>query len=498
MSPFISPMPKRLRRNQLFSDQAFINDVWIGAEMIGRAGFAVLDPATGECLAHVPDLSVADARLAIRAAHDAFPGWRDLTARSRSLVMRRWFDLITENLEDLALILTFEQGKSLAEARAEISYGASFVEWFAEEAKRVYGDVIPAPLANQKIVILKQPIGVVAAITPWNFPVAMITRKIAPALAAGCTVVVKPSDETPLSALALARLAQEAGFPKGVVNVITTRNAEGVGRELSENPMIRKVSFTGSTQVGKILMKQSSSTMKKLSLELGGNAPFVVFEDADLDLAIEGAIASKFRNSGQTCVCTNRFFIHEKIYEQFANRLAGAARQLKLGHGVEPGVQQGPLINLAAVAKVENHIQDALDKGAKLLCGGQRSQRGDLFFEPTVLTEATVQMKFAQEETFGPLAALIRFESEDEVINWCNETEVGLAAYFYSRDVARVWRVAGALEVGMIGINEGLISNEVAPFGGVKESGQGREGSKYGILDYVETKYLMFGHLESK
>ena len=468
------------------------------AETEANAEFPVFDPATGECLALVPDLGVVDAGRAIQAAHEAFAGWRDLTARSRSLVMRRWFDLIIANLDDLALILTFEQGKSLAEARAEISYGASFVEWFAEEAKRIYGDIIPAPLVNQKIVVLKQPIGVVAAITPWNFPIAMITRKIAPALAAGCTVVVKPSEETPLSALALARLAAEAGFPKGVVNVMTTRQAEDVGRELSQNPLVRKVSFTGSTQVGKILMKQSSSTVKKLSLELGGNAPFVVFEDADLDLAVEGAISSKFRNSGQTCICTNRFFVHEKIYDQFATRLASAASQLTLGHGIESNVQQGPLINLAAMLKVETHIQDALDQGAKLLCGGKKSERGELFFEPTVLTEATVQMKFAQEETFGPLAALIRFESEEQVIKWCNETDVGLAAYFYSRDIGRVWRVAGALEVGMIGINEGLISNEVAPFGGVKESGQGREGSKYGILDYVEMKYLMFGHLEAR
>ncbi|WP_186204874.1 NADP-dependent succinate-semialdehyde dehydrogenase [Burkholderia gladioli] len=476
-----------LKDPSLFRQQIYLAGEWQGAA--NGASFEVRNPANGELLGSVPLAGAAETRRAIEAANAAWPAWRRRTAKERAAILRKWYELMLAHADDLALILTTEQGKPLAEARGEILYAASFIEWFAEEGKRVYGDTIPTPAGDKRIVVTKEPVGVCAAITPWNFPAAMITRKVGPALAAGCPIVVKPAEATPFSALALAVLAERAGVPAGVFSVITG-DPKAIGGELTGNATVRKLSFTGSTPVGRLLMAQCAPTVKKVSLELGGNAPFIVFDDADLDAAVEGAIASKYRNSGQTCVCTNRFYVHDKVYDAFAAKLAAAVEKLKVGRGTEAGVMQGPLINEAAVLKVEAHIEDALAKGASIATGGKRHALGHGFFEPTVLTGVTPDMKVAKEETFGPLAPLFRFASDEEVIGFANDTEFGLAAYFYSRDIGRVWRVAEALEYGMVGINTGLISNEVAPFGGVKQSGLGREGSHYGIDDYVVIKYL--------
>ncbi|WP_186173245.1 NADP-dependent succinate-semialdehyde dehydrogenase [Burkholderia gladioli] len=476
-----------LKDPSLFRQQIYLAGEWQGAA--NGASFEVRNPANGELLGSVPLAGAAETRRAIEAANAAWPAWRRRTAKERAAILRKWYELMLAHADDLALILTTEQGKPLAEARGEIIYAASFIEWFAEEGKRVYGDTIPTPAGDKRIVVTKEPVGVCAAITPWNFPAAMITRKVGPALAAGCPIVVKPAEATPFSALALAVLAERAGVPAGVFSVITG-DPKAIGGELTGNATVRKLSFTGSTPVGRLLMAQCAPTVKKVSLELGGNAPFIVFDDADLDAAVEGAIASKYRNSGQTCVCTNRFYVHDKVYDAFAAKLAAAVEKLKVGRGTEAGVMQGPLINEAAVLKVEAHIEDALAKGASIATGGKRHALGHGFFEPTVLTGVTPDMKVAKEETFGPLAPLFRFASDEEVIGFANDTEFGLAAYFYSRDIGRVWRVAEALEYGMVGINTGLISNEVAPFGGVKQSGLGREGSHYGIDDYVVIKYL--------
>ncbi|WP_297351606.1 NADP-dependent succinate-semialdehyde dehydrogenase [Paraburkholderia sp.] len=474
----------------LLKTHAFIAGEWQGAD--DDATFEVRNPATGETIATVPRMGTAETRRAIDTANAAWPAWRATTAKHRATILRKWHDLMLENADDLAKILTNEQGKPLAEAKGEIQYAASFLEWFAEEGKRVYGDTIPTPAGDKRIVVTKEPIGVCAAITPWNFPAAMITRKVGPALAAGCPIIVKPAEATPLSALALAVLAERAGVPRGVFSVVTGE-PKTIGAELTGNPVVRKLSFTGSTPVGRLLMAQCAPTVKKVSLELGGNAPFIVFDDADLDAAVAGAIASKYRNSGQTCVCTNRFYVHGKVYDAFAEKLRVAVEQLKIGRGTEDGVTQGPLINEAAVLKVESHIEDALAKGARIVTGGKRHALGHGFFEPTVLADVTPSMKVARDETFGPLAPLFRFSSDEEVIRMANDTEFGLASYFYSRDIGRVWRVAEALEYGMIGINTGLISNEVAPFGGIKQSGLGREGSHYGIDDYVVIKYMCVG-----
>ncbi len=478
----------QLRDPRLLRDQAFVDGAWLTA--VSR--FPVVDPASGEVLARVAELGGEETRRAIEAANAAWPAWRALTGKQRAAVLRRWFDLILANADDLALLMTREQGKPLAEAKGEVVYAASFVEWFAEEAKRVYGDVVPSPTADKRLVVLRQPIGVCAAITPWNFPAAMITRKVAPALAAGCPVVVKPAEQTPLTALALAELAHQAGFPPGVFNVITGSAAAAsiIGAELTANPVVRKLSFTGSTEVGRLLMAQCAPTVKKVSLELGGNAPFIVFDDADVDAAVEGAMASKYRNAGQTCVCANRLLIQDGVYETFAAKLAEKVGTLRVGAGTEEGVTQGPLIDAPALAKVEAHIADAMAKGARLLVGGKRHGRGGTFFEPTVLADVTAEMRCAREETFGPVAPLFRFHDEAEAIALANATEFGLAGYFYARDVSRVWRVAEALEYGIVGVNTGIISNEVAPFGGVKQSGIGREGSRYGIDDYLEIKYV--------
>jgi succinate-semialdehyde dehydrogenase/glutarate-semialdehyde dehydrogenase len=453
----------------------------------------VTNPATGAVLARLPDMVEGETRRAIEAAAAAWPAWAARTAKERAAILRKWFELIMANQEDLAIIMTSEQGKPLAEARGEVAYGASFIEWFAEEGKRIYGDVIPHTQQGRRIVVLKQPIGVVAAITPWNFPNAMITRKCGPALAAGCPIVIKPPAETPLSALALAVLAERAGIPKGIFNIVTTAHSSRVGQELTANTLVRKFSFTGSTEIGKLLMRQCASTVKKVSLELGGNAPFIVFDDADLDAAVAGAMLSKFRNMGQTCVCANRIFVQDKVHDAFAAKLAAAAAAMKVGDGLADGVTQGPLINMEAVEKVERLVGDAVAKGAKLVTGGKRHALGHTFFEPTVLTGVTTQMPIAQEEIFGPVATLFRFSTEADAIRLANDTEYGLAAYFYARDIGRVWRVAEALEYGIVGINEGIISTEVAPFGGMKESGIGREGSKYGIEDFLEVKYLAMG-----
>ena len=477
----------------LVRTEAYVDGAWIAAD--SGATFAVNDPATGKLLANVANLGAAETKRAIAAAEAAFPAWSAKTGKERAGVMRKWFDLLLAHQDDLAALMTAEQGKPLAEARGEVVYGASFVEWFAEEAKRVSGDTLASPLADKRLVVLKQPIGVCAAITPWNFPLAMITRKVSPAIAAGCTIVLKPAEQTPLSALAMAELAQRAGFPPGVLNFITCDSANSIeaGKALCESPIVRKLSFTGSTAVGRILMAQCAPTIKKLSLELGGNAPFIVFDDADLDAAVEGAVASKYRNTGQTCVCTNRFYVQESVYDEFVKKLAAKAKTLKVGSGFDEGVQQGPLIDDAALRKVEEHVADAKAHGAKVLAGGQRHAKGGRYYEPTVLADVTSQMMLASEETFGPVAPVFRFKTEKEAIALANSTEFGLAAYFYSRDIGRVWRVAEALEVGIVGINAGIISNEVAPFGGVKQSGLGREGSKYGIEDYLEIKYLCFG-----
>jgi succinate-semialdehyde dehydrogenase / glutarate-semialdehyde dehydrogenase len=474
----------------LFREACYIDGAWIASP--NGATTNVDNPATGEILGTVPKLGVTEARAAIEAANKAFPAWSKKTGKERAAILRRWFELMMENQADLACLMTLEQGKPLTESRGEVAYAASFLEWFGEEAKRIYGDTIPGHQADKRIVVIKQPIGVVACITPWNFPLAMITRKAGPAIGAGCTVVLKPAGQTPFSALALAELAERAGVPKGVFNVLTG-SAKEIGGELTSNPIVKKLSFTGSTEVGKVLMAQCAGTIKKLSLELGGNAPFIVFDDADLDAAVEGAVASKYRNTGQTCVCTNRLLVQEKVYDAFAQKLATAVKALKPAPGLEAGATQGPLIDDAAVAKVESHIQDAKDKGAKVLLGGKRHALGGRFFEPTILTDVTTKMAVAKEETFGPVAPLFHFSTEAEAVALANDTEFGLAAYFYGKDIARVWRVAEALEYGIVGINTGIISTEVAPFGGVKESGLGREGSKYGMDDYLEIKYLCFG-----
>jgi succinate-semialdehyde dehydrogenase/glutarate-semialdehyde dehydrogenase len=480
----------KLSQPSLFREQAFIAGQWLNAD--DGTTEAVRNPATGEALGTVPTMGAAETKRAIDAANKAFVTWRAQPAKARAAILRRWADLMIENQEDLAQILTAEQGKPLAEAKGEIVYAASFLEWFGEEGKRVYGDTIPQTKAGQRIVVLKEPIGVCAAITPWNFPTAMITRKLGPALAAGCTMVLKPALQTPYSALALAELGQRAGLPDGVFSIVTG-HAEGIGGEMTSSPIVRKLTFTGSTATGKLLMKQCAGTVKKLSLELGGNAPFIVFDDADLDEAVKGALASKYRNAGQTCVCANRVLVQSGVYDAFAAKLAEAVRGLKIGNGAEAGVTVGPLIDSRAIEKVERHVKDAIDKGAKLVLGGKQPALGGTFYEPTLLTNATPDMVIAREETFGPVAALFRFETEEEAIRLANDTEFGLAAYFYSRDVGRVWRVAEGLEYGIVGINEGIISTEVAPFGGVKESGTGREGSKYGIEDYLEIKYLCMG-----
>ena len=481
----------QLKTPTLIKDQCLVGGAWVGTPSLD-----VLNPATGAVVGRVPDLGAEETRAAIEAAHAAFPAWSGLLAKERGAILRRWYDLQREHAEDLARLMTAEQGKPLAEARAEVDYGSAFTEFYSEEAKRVVGEIIPTPRQSGRVLVLKQPVGVVGAITPWNFPLAMITRKISPALAAGCTVVVKPAPETPLSALALAELAVRAGFPPGVINVVTG-DAEKIGGELTSNPQVRMITFTGSTEVGKLLMRQSAGTVKKLSLELGGNAPFIVFDDADLDAAVAGAMASKFRNSGQTCVSANRILVQSGIYDRFARKLAEAVSNLKVGDGMEEGVAQGPLINEAGLLKVEAHVADALEQGAKAVLGGTPHALGGTFFQPTVLTDVSPAMRIAREETFGPVAALFRFADDAEAIAMANDTPFGLAAYFYTRDLARAWRVAEALDYGMIGINEGMISTELAPFGGVKESGQGREGSHHGIEEFLELKYVMMGGLGS-
>jgi len=475
----------------LLRQQAYVDGQWIDADDASR--FAVTNPANGELIAEVASLGKDETARAIDAAEAAWPAWRDKTAKERSAVLRKWYELIMANQEDLARLLSWEQGKPLTESRGEIAYGASFIEWFAEEAKRVYGDVIPHDKQGRRLVVIKQPIGVVAAITPWNFPNAMITRKAGPALAAGCTVVLKPASETPLSALALAVLGERAGIPAGVFNVVPGSDARAIGGELTGNPKVRKLSFTGSTGIGKLLMAQCAESIKKVSLELGGNAPFIVFDDADLDAAVQGAIGSKFRNSGQTCVCTNRFLVQEGVYDEFSRRLVAAVEALKVAPATEDGAQQGPLINAKAVEKIQQHIADALGKGARLLSGGKAHALGGSFFEPTVLGDVRADMLVARDETFGPLAPIFRFDTETQAIAMANDTEFGLASYLYTRDLGRAWRVSEALEYGMVGVNEGLISTEVAPFGGIKQSGLGREGSHYGIDDYIEQKYLCLG-----
>jgi succinate-semialdehyde dehydrogenase/glutarate-semialdehyde dehydrogenase len=480
----------RLNDAALLREQCFINGEWVAADS-GKT-VAVSNPATQKSLANVPMMGTAETRRAIEAAHRALESWRARTAKDRATILRRWYDLMMTHQDDLALLMTAEQGKPLAEAKAEIAYAASFIEWFAEEGKRLYGDLIPGHQADKRIMVLRQGIGVVGAITPWNFPAAMITRKVAPALAAGCTIVVKPATQTPLSALAMAVLAERAGVPRGVLNVITGSSAE-IGGELTSNPKVRKITFTGSTEVGKKLVVQSAGTLKKLSLELGGNAPFIVFDDADLDAAVQGALASKFRNTGQTCVCANRLLVQDGVYEAFTAKLVAAVRAMRVGDGLEGPTDQGPLIDTNAVLKVEEHIEDATRLGAKVVLGGKRHALGGTFFEPTVITGVTAQMKVAREETFGPLAPLFRFKTDDEAIQMANDTEFGLASYFYTTNLARSWRVAEALEYGIVGLNTGLISTEVAPFGGIKESGYGREGSKYGIADYTEMKYVCIG-----
>ncbi|MDR2188494.1 MAG: NAD-dependent succinate-semialdehyde dehydrogenase [Azonexus sp.] len=478
-----------LQNSDLLQTANHIGGQWLGAD--DGATLAVLDPASGEQLAVVPSCGAMETRRAIAAAAAALPAWQALTARQRAQVLQAWNRLIVDNAADLARLITAECGKPLTEAQGEVLYGASFVEWFAEEGKRTYGEHIPSPAPNTRQIVIKQPVGVCAAITPWNFPLAMITRKVAPALAAGCTVVVKPAEATPLTALALAVLAEQAGLPPGVLNVVTGDPA-AIGGELTANPTVRKLSFTGSTAVGRLLMAQSAPTLKKLSLELGGNAPFIVFDDADLDAAVDGALSAKYRNTGQTCICANRFLVQSGIYEAFAARLAEGARRLKVGPGSVAGVNQGPLINAAALAKVESHVADAVAKGARVLCGSARHALGGNFFQPTVLADVDPTMRLAREETFGPLAPVFCFETEEQAIAIANDTEYGLAAYFYSRDIGRCWRLGEALEYGMVGINSGLIANETAPFGGIKQSGLGREGSRYGIEEYLEVKYLCF------
>ena len=479
-----------IKDSSLFRTMGYVNGTWTAAD--DGTTLSVTNPADGALLGTVPRMGGGEVRRAIEAAEAALPGWKQRTAQERSAILRRWFELIMANQEDLATLMTAEQGKPLAESRGEIAYAASFIEWFAEEGKRVYGDTIPSGVAGQRIVVLKEPIGVVAAITPWNFPSAMITRKAGPALAACCTMVLKPASATPFSALALAELGERAGLPAGVFNVVTG-SAVAIGRELCSNPAVRKLTFTGSTEIGKQLLEQCASTVKKVSLELGGNAPFIVFEDADLDAAVAGAIASKFRNTGQTCVCTNRFLVQDAVYDAFAGRLAAAVARLEVGDGLKTRSEQGPLIDMAAVLKVQEHIADAVARGGRVILGGKRHALGGTFFQPTVLAEVTPEMAVSREETFGPVAPLFRFRTEAEAIRLANDTPYGLASYFYTKDLARAWRVAEALEYGIVGINAGLISTAVAPFGGVKESGLGREGSKYGIEEFLEVKYLCIG-----
>jgi succinate-semialdehyde dehydrogenase / glutarate-semialdehyde dehydrogenase len=480
----------KLKDPLLLREQCFIDGRWVSADNGGT--LPVHNPATSETLGHVPNMGAPETRRAIAAAAAALPAWAARTAKDRANVLRRWFDLMLQNQDDLALLMTAEQGKPLAESKGEIAYAASFIEWFAEEGKRLYGDVIPGHQADKRILVLRQPVGVVAAITPWNFPSAMITRKAGPALAAGCSMVLKPASQTPYSALALAELGERAGIPHGLFNVLTG-SATAIGGEMTSNPVVRKLTFTGSTDVGKKLMAQCAGTMKKLSLELGGNAPFIVFDDADLDAAVQGAIASKYRNTGQTCVCANRLLVQEGVYDEFAKKLSAAVAKLRVGDGLKGATDQGPLIDANAIAKVEEHVADAVAKGASIALGGKRHALGGTFFEPTILTGVTSSMLVAREETFGPVAPLFKFKSEADAIAMANDTEFGLAAYFYTRDLARSWRVAEAIEYGIVGLNTGIISTEVAPFGGVKESGIGREGSKYGILDYTEIKYVCVG-----
>ncbi|TBM28829.1 NADP-dependent succinate-semialdehyde dehydrogenase [Hafnia paralvei] len=480
----------QLNDHKLFRQQAFIQGEWRDAN--NQQTIDVTNPANGQLLGTVPKMGAGETRAAIEAANQALPAWRALTAKERAVILRRWFDLMMANQDDLAKLMTLEQGKPLAEAKGEIAYAASFIEWFAEEGKRIYGDTIPGHQADKRLIVIKQPIGVTAAITPWNFPAAMITRKAGPALAAGCTMVLKPASQTPFSALALAELAQRAGIPAGVFNVVTGSASE-VGNELTGNALVRKLSFTGSTEIGRQLMQQCAKDIKKVSLELGGNAPFIVFDDADLDKAVEGALASKFRNAGQTCVCANRLYVQDGVYDAFAEKLQAAVEKLTLGDGLAQGVTTGPLIDEKAVAKVKEHIEDALSKGARIITGGKPHDLGGNFFQPTILVNVPSSAKVAKEETFGPLAPLFRFKDEADVIAQANDTEFGLAAYFYARDLSRVFRVGEALEYGIVGINTGIISNEVAPFGGIKASGLGREGSKYGIEDYLEIKYMCIG-----
>jgi succinate-semialdehyde dehydrogenase/glutarate-semialdehyde dehydrogenase len=483
-----APLP--LKDPSLFRQACLVDGKWIEADS-GRTT-PVPNPATGETLGTVPAFGAAETRRAIEAAHRAYPAWRALTAKERSAILRRLYELMLAHADDLALLMTSEQGKPLAEAKGEVLYAASFVEWFAEEGKRAYGDMIPTNQKGRRILVMKEPVGVFAAITPWNFPAAMITRKCAPGLAVGCTGVVRPASQTPFTALAIGVLAERAGMPPGVLNIITGPSSE-TGRELTGNPLVRKLSFTGSTEVGKVLIAQCAQTVKRISMELGGNAPFIVFDDADLDAAVAGAMASKFRNTGQTCVCANRILVQDGIHDAFAERLAAAAKAMKVGPGTEEGVTQGPLINAAAVAKVEEHIEDAVRRGARILAGGRRHPRGGTFFEPTVLADVPVEAKIFREETFGPVAPLFRFKTEEEAVRLANDTPFGLAAYFYARDVGRIMRVSEALEYGIVGVNEGVISTEIAPFGGFKESGLGREGSKYGIEEYLEIKYVALG-----
>lgn len=482
---------KLLKDPSLFKEEAFINGGWVKTANT----FAVTNPATGEEIAQVSNLESKDAELAIQAAESAFQEWKSKTAKERASVMRKWFDLVIQNTQDLATLMTLEQGKPLVEAAGEVAYGASFIEWFAEEAKRVAGSIPSTTWSDKRLIVMKQPIGVCVAITPWNFPIAMITRKIAPAMAAGCTIVIKPAELTPLSALALAELAQRAGVPAGVVNILTADADQSIaiGKALCASTVVRHLSFTGSTEVGRILMAQCAPTVKKLALELGGHAPFIVFEDADIDAAVSGAMASKYRNSGQTCVCANRFYVHKNVLDQFVGKFAKAIQVIKVGNGMEAGTTQGPLIEQAALEKVEKHVADALSKGAKLISGGRRSSLGGTFYEPTILSNVTNDMLITYEETFGPVAPIIAFESDEEAIRLANNSQFGLASYFYSRDIGRIWKAAEALEYGIVGVNSGIISNEVGPFGGVKQSGLGREGSIYGMDEYLELKYVCLG-----
>jgi succinate-semialdehyde dehydrogenase / glutarate-semialdehyde dehydrogenase len=486
-------MTLQLKQANLLKTTGYIDGQWVGAD--SGATFKITNPATGAVIVETADMGLAETKRAIAAADKALPAWKKKTAKERSILLRKWYELLVANADDLALIMTTEQGKPLPEAKGEVLYGASFVEWFAEEGKRAYGDIVPTVSNDRRLLVMKQPIGVCAAITPWNFPLAMITRKVAPGLAVGCTFVIKPAEATPLTALAAVALAEQAGIPPGVINILVANGNKSpeIGLELCNNPIVKKVSFTGSTEVGRILLRQSANTVKKLSLELGGNAPFIVFDDADIDAAVDGAIASKYRNAGQTCVCANRIYVQDSVYDVFATKFTAKVAAMPVGEGVTPGVVIGPLIEAAAITKVQAHIADATAKGAKVVLGGKPHALGGLFFQPTVLTEVTSEMLVSREETFGPVAPLFRFKTEDEVIALANDSEFGLAAYFYSRDIGRIFRVAEALESGLVGVNAGVIANEMTPFGGVKQSGLGREGSKYGMDEYLETKYICLG-----